>query len=169
MLWDRRFLKKLNTLRIHVHLYKCYVDDIIDLLDPIRSGWDYDEKSNNMKYTTPTSVSTNVGVENRTFDILSIKYNIQFTTDIPSNHEDGKMPVLDIKVWVEVMDGQPKLLHTFYKKTVASAYTILEKSAMGKGTKISTLFQEPLRRLRNISPSLPFSDSIPNMNQWPKI
>ena len=35
---------------------------------------------------------------------------------------------------------------------------------MGKGTKRSTLFQEALRRLKNISPSLPFSEAIPHMD-----
>ena len=31
----------------------------------------------------------------------SIHPSIQIEVDFPSNHEDGKMPVLDLKVWRE--------------------------------------------------------------------
>ena len=96
----------------------------------------------------------------------SIEQNIQFTTDIPNNHTDAKMPVLDLKVWMDVRDTYPQILHTFYKKEVASKYTILERSAMSKGTKRSTLFQEALRRLQNVSPALPFSEAIPHMDEF---
>ena len=50
--------------------------------------------------------------------------------------------------------------------TSAKSYVTLEKSAMGKVTKRSTLFQEALRRLRNISPSPPFTEAIPHMNEY---
>ena len=37
---------------------------------------------------------------------------------------------------------------------------------MSKGTKRSTLFQEALRRLQNVSPALPFSEAIPHMEEF---
>ena len=38
--------------------------------------------------------------------------NLQFTSDCPSQHQNGKLPILDIQVWVE--DG--KVCHTLYRK-----------------------------------------------------
>ena len=85
---------------------------------------------------------------------------------MPSNHPDGRMPVLDIKVWIGNIDGKPVLPHSFFKKPVASKYTILARSAMGKGVKRNTLFQEALRRLKNISPLLPWTEAIPHMEEF---
>ena len=171
MLWDERFLTKVRKLGIHLHLYKRYVDDILALLNAIRSGWSYNKPKNRMEFTQDQNQDDSEGDQRRTMRILreiadTIDENIQFTTDTPVDHQDAKMPVLDIKVWIDTIDDTPVLLHTFYKKPVASRYTILAKSAMGKGVKRNTLFQEAIRRLKNISPSLPWSEAIPHMEEF---
>ena len=84
----------------------------------------------------------------RTAKILNIiantlEHDIQMTYDIPENHSDGKMPVLDMKIWIE---GN-KVMYTFYKKGVSSQYTILKRSAISKSTKRNTFFMETLRRI----------------------
>ena len=122
-------------------MYRRYVDDILVCLDPLRKGWEYNKVKNKMEYKE--NVITNDSDEKRTMKTLmevadSIDQNIQFTTDSPENHIDGRMPVLDLKVWV----SNGKLLHSFYKKEVASEYTILERSAMSMGTKRNTIFQK---------------------------
>ena len=61
-------------------------------------------------------------------------------------HQDGKLPILDIKVWVE----EGRIRHSFYRKEVASNRVIMERSAVSRRTKRDTLFQEGLRRLRNM-------------------
>ena len=61
-------------------------------------------------------------------------------------HEDGKLPILDIKVWVE----DNRIKHCFYRKQVAGNRVIMERSAVSTRTKRDTLFQEGLRRLRNM-------------------
>ena len=76
------------------------------------------------------------------------------------------MPVLDLQMWVNSTDKGPRVMHTFYKKEVASRYTILKRSAINSGTKKSTIFQEGIRRLSHISPDLPWSESVKHMNQW---
>ena len=40
----------------------------------------------------------------------------QVTPDIPSLHNDGQMPILDLKVWV---NNDNMILHTFYAKPVS--------------------------------------------------
>ena len=40
---------------------------------------------------------------------------------------------------------------------------------MSAGTKRNTLFQEAYRRLRNVSPLLPWEESVPHMNEFSNI
>ena len=46
---------------------------------------------------------------------------IKVTTDCGLNHADGKVPILDVKVWIGVSSlGEVKVLHTHYMKDVSS-------------------------------------------------
>ena len=65
------------------------------------------------------------------------------------------MPVLDLQMWIRTKEGIPIVTHSFYKKEVASRFTIKKRSAINSGTKKSTLFQEGIRRLFHISSGLP--------------
>ena len=56
----------------------------------------------------------------------SIDSNIQVTTDWPSKHPSGRMPVLDLELWIEEYDGIPKVNYSFYKKSVASEYIMMK-------------------------------------------
>ena len=67
---------------------------------------------------------------------------------------------------MEETDSGPQITHCFYKKEVASRFTILNRSAMGAGVKRNTNFQEALRRLQNMSPALPWTEVIPHMNAF---
>ena len=58
------------------------------------------------------------------------------------------------------------VLHSFYKKQVASKYTILKRSALSYNIKKSTLLQEALRRLGAISKHLPKSETVTIMNNY---
>ena len=88
-----------------------------------------------------------------TFDVLkdianSIQEKIQFTYDVPSNHDDGRMPVLDLKVSI---DDKGKVKHKFYKKPMSHPHTIMNRSAMSMAVKRSTIFMEMMRRIKNNS------------------
>ena len=76
------------------------------------------------------------------------------------------MPVLDLKVWVTDLGQGPQLVHSFYKKSVASPFTILERSAMARSVKRNTIYQEALRRLKSVSPQLKWEEAIPHMNTF---
>merc|ERR1712082_587501 len=90
-----------------------------------------------------------------TCDLYLIPYpEIQWTYDCPSLHRDGKVPILDLKVWSE---GK-KILYQFYKKEVASPFVVLARSALPERTKRDTLFMEGMRRLVNCSVDLPWED-----------
>ena len=94
----------------------------------------------------------------------SIHPSISLEVDYPSQHVDGKLPILDLKVWVEsrrvqgVGEGENKVsvfLHEFYSKDVASKCVVNGKSAMSWSCKRTILTQEVLRILRNCSRELP--------------
>ena len=75
------------------------------------------------------------------------------------------MPVLDLKVWVA--EGQkPKVLHTFFKKPVASPFTIMKRSAISESTKRNTIFQESLRRLQHISPECGWVEYAKHLTEY---
>ena len=89
----------------------------------------------------------------------SLEKNIQFTWDVPGKNSNGRMPVLDLAVWIQEVDGIQTILHSFYKKPVASPCTILKRSALSFKIKKTTPLQEALRRLGNVSPTLPWNES----------
>ena len=73
----------------------------------------------------------------------SLEPDIQLTCDTPNNHLSGRMPVLDLEVWVK----DNKVMHSLYSKPVSSKYTILKRTALSDTVKKHTIFQECIRRL----------------------
>ena len=96
----------------------------------------------------------------------SINPAIQVTLDYPSNHIDGRMPVLDLKIWKNSEGKCPRISHTFYKKPIASPFTILKRSAVSESVKRSTIFQESLRRLQHISEDCPWSETVNHLSEF---
>ena len=72
---------------------------------------------------------------------------VQFTVDFPSKHEDGMVPVLDLKVVVR----ENRLVHEFYEKPCAAKMIIPSNSAHSRKMKMAVLVKEGIRRLRNNS------------------
>ena len=128
--WDDRFKEKLRNIGIEVYMYRRYIDDIntcVDVIEP-RARWNgteltYDE-------TECDNGSEVEEDDKRTFKILrqignSIHSSIELETDVPSNHEDKKLPILDLKMWIEsTRDGGSRIVHEFYIKDVASKLLI---------------------------------------------
>ena len=76
---------------------------------------------------------------------------IEMEADFPSKNEDGKMPVLDMKVWIGD-DGN--VVHQHYEKAVSSRDVLHSQSAQSSSCKRSVHTQEILRRMLNTSPIL---------------
>ena len=76
---------------------------------------------------------------------------VQFTYDVPELNPDGKLPVLDLKVF---MSPENEVLYEFYEKPTKNSRVILASSALSWSQKRTILTQEALRRIRNTSPSL---------------
>ena len=73
---------------------------------------------------------------------------IKLTVETPCNFEDGKMPVLDLKVNVNE-DEMNRIDFEFFSKPTKNPRVILADSALSFSKKRTILTQECLRRLRN--------------------
>ena len=152
LIWEKAFLDKLTRLGWLMLLYKRYVDDICTLTLALNKGWYYDRIQDKMMYDKDHA-NINMKDDKRTFMELlaignSLDINIQLEIDVPSLHIDYKLPILDLKVWIE----DQKIRHIHYRKEVASNMLIMNRSALPTSTKRDTLFQEGIRILRNCDP-----------------
>ena len=125
-----------------------------------------------MIYSQETYDSDRLTDEDRTAKTLSeiadtMDSNIQFTWDTPGQNLDNRLPVLDMKLWIDRdNEGNQMVQYSFFKKEVASKYTILKRSALSNKIKKSTLLQEALRRLNNIGPGLPWDETAHHLTEY---
>lgn len=64
--------------------------------------------------------------------------------DLPSRYEDNKMPILDLKVWV---NSNNMIMHEFYMKPVAYKGLIRSNTGLSSNMIRNIIFNEGLRRL----------------------
>ena len=135
MWWDRRMRESLREEEINVLMYKRYVDDINIVL---KTSEDEREKDIMEKVKS-------IGDK--------IHRSIQLEADYPDRYEDKKVPILDLKVWV---DNNNKVVHEYYSKPVASKAVVNSESAMPLKDRRTVLTQEILRIILRCSPLLPW-------------
>ena len=126
--WDRKLLEKLKSFNINLYLYKRYVDDINLAMEAI--GKEYEYHDGELKIRSAQKQTNEIeNDDKRTFEIIQeigndIHHSIQLTTDVPSNNEDGKVPILDLKCWIEKRHTENSakhiILHEHYIKEVSS-------------------------------------------------
>ena len=87
---------------------------------------------------------------------------LQMEADCPSNHSSGWMPILNLEVRVSEDNS---IDFKWYKKPMASPYTILNRSAMPATTKRITLVQMGVTMLRNTRQELHKDLRIPLLEQ----
>ena len=145
---------------IECSMYKRYVDDINMVISATQPGMRYKNKK---LYLSRNAICEDqgIGADKRTMLLIQdigndIHPSIQLEVDFPSNHEDGKMPILDLKVWIEKHEAHAMIMHEFYSKEVSSKNVINAKSAIPWSTKRTVLTQEILRVLLNCSKRLPW-------------
>ena len=151
--WDDSFLKKLKKLGIRHDVYLRYVDDIVIVLKGIHHCWYFCARRGRMVFDNTRQVTCSE--DQYTFQQLrdianTLDENIQMTLDVPSLHEDGRLPVLDLGLYV--VNKQIKT--SFYSKPMSSPYQIHFRSAIPSRTKRDTLLQEGIRRFRNSGPNV---------------
>ena len=83
----------------------------------------------------------------------TIDRDIKMKEDVPSSNSDGKLPILDTKVWVEwegTQEGRvEQICYELYEKPMVSRLVTMERSSLPLKTKITVLAQEVVRWMRN--------------------
>ena len=167
--FGKKFRLTLKKLKVEVELVRSYVDDVTEIAKAIDPGVRFDEtKSKMVKIAELVESDREVPEDERTMEELRKIANtifkcVQFTTECPSGQEEGKVPVLDLKLYVGE-DGLVK--HEHYEKPCANDFVIPENSAHGKKMRMSVLVEEGLRRLRNCSRGLDAGVRKKVMKAW---
>ena len=85
----------------------------------------------------------------------SIEEGIEMEIDVCENHSDGKLPILDMKCWI---DNDGNAMYQHYEKPVSTKLVISSRSAHSKTTKRSVHISEIVRRLVNTSRKLSWDE-----------
>ena len=99
----------------------------------------------------------------------SIHPGISVEVDTPHNHPNKMAPVMDMEVGV---DSEGKVIHNHYAKPMAFTGVVNSKSGLSTSTKRQMIFNEGLRRLKNCSPHLLWTNKahhLSNLNKSMKI
>ena len=86
---------------------------------------------------------------------------IQMKEDVSSNHPAGRLPILDLEVWI----SENRIYHSFYKKPMATRRVVHAKSALPTRVKRSILLEEGSRRLKNCSPEMDWKEKVLFVNR----
>ena len=155
--WDRQIIEKLNKVGIKVLLYKRYVDDINMVIEFLKDNYKYE--AGKLVKEERTGIEEEEK-DQKMFKIIKeigneIHRSIQLTTDTPSENEDKKVPILDLKCWVERgRDGRVYILHEHYMKNMASRLVLHRQAAMSIQSKRTILTQQCLRIMLNCNEKL---------------
>ena len=107
--WGEMFKATLKKLKIELELLKSYVDDVTKMAVALDPSVNFDEtKMRMVKVDQYVEDDKNEPEDRRTIEELRKIANtvfkcVQFSTDCPSNHEEGMVRVLDLQLYVGVL------------------------------------------------------------------
>ena len=144
--WDRRYLKAVSDAGIVMMMLGWYVDDINQIV----------------KCDDGTSPADLIA---RLLEIAnSIEPGIEMEVDICDNHSDQKIPMLDMKCWIDE-DGDA--LYQHFEKSVSTKLIISSRSAHSGNCKRSVHISELVRRMLNFSRKLNWDQFVvPVLNEY---
>ena len=138
MYYDKLYKQEVQKAGITLHLIDRYVDDTNVIAE---------KKNNNEEETTKEM-----------FDIAqTIIEDIAVTMDLPSNHEDQCLPILDMACW---LDSQGNLNYKHFEKKTASKLVIPNRSAHSASSKRAVHINELVRRMMNTSKRLDWNEFV---------
>ena len=175
--WDRKVKEKAELEGMEIILYRRYVDDINviarmkkkDKNESVSNGSLFEEESEKDREKEGMEFFKKIGD--------SIDKSIKLEIDYPSKYDDKKMPLLDVKVWIEdkecnmqvsqqnkeVQKNKKAIRYEHYRKSMASRMTVHERSAIPTNQKRNILTQEVIRILKNCSQELPWEVKVEHL------
>ena len=175
--WDEEFLKKCKQLEIDIEMYIRYVDDTNIVTIPQKLGIRY--KNGALVYSREAEEEDKQQDRDRVAASLlkniadEIVPMLKFEEDVCSKYDDGKLPILDLKVWMEVIENENSskrvmIRHEFYKKPMANQNTLLASTAYPNSQMRAIMVEEVLRRLRNCDPDTTWQDRGQHLTKFAK-
>ena len=168
--WDRQFTIKLSLIEIRLKLHERYVDDSNLATKQTEKGARY---VGDRIMITEESQNEDEGVpdDERTMKFLqsvanSIHPSVQMTIDYASKHVDGKVPALDLKMWIKKVGDVHGILYEHYEKEMATKSVIHAASAIPFKMKLTVLTQEMLRILLHCSRDMPWEAVLLHLNNF---
>ena len=152
--WDSRWMELCKLNNIKLRRRNRYMDDIRAFLNALKMGWRW--VGGHLCYTESWEKEdreSGLSATRRTALILVAMMNdifhfLNFTIELGEDFVDGKLPSLDINIWV--VNGR-FIFYEYFEKTMASNLMVEAKSALSREVKLATLTEEIARRLRNTS------------------
>ena len=158
--WMVIFLVKLDDAGVKLWAAIKYVDDVNVVCNTIAKGWRWEQSQLVWKQEWEQEEENHeppVSDELRTMSLIREAADevipwLSFTLDVPELHASNKVPMLDIEVWVDKMDGREDLLlWDFFEKTSASSRVLQATSTYNWRAKLVCMNMELFRRHRNTS------------------
>ena len=111
--WNRQFKIKMDKNGLRLRMYKRYVDDINVIVSAPKAGLKFVKSEGRVVEDGSAAAQERVVKADRRCMASvqkignSIHSSIELEVDYPSRHEDGKLPILDLRVWIErrTMEG----------------------------------------------------------------
>ena len=144
-------------------MYDRYADDSNQAAVFPAPGYRYDSGRKKVVYDQNRLLEDQTkNDDERLADVLrdianDVQQGIVMEKEYPSNNSDCKMPVLDMKVW---MDQDGIILYQHFEKPMASKKVMHAQSAQSGPCKRNVHKQEVLRRLLNSSARLDWDSQV---------
>ena len=166
--WDLKLLKIMMENDVSIEVAARYVDDIRLLLASLKMGWRWNGKQLEFKeiwleedrQEGLTKTARTANVLNSVMN--SIHPELKFTMETCEDFESGKLPTLDTQIW---MEGK-KLMYEFYEKPMSAKTVIRRNSALSENTKVASLSQDLIRRMKNTSLDLPIAARVQIVDEF---
>jgi hypothetical protein len=140
-----------------------WMDDLRAVLYALKEGWRWwegelcyceeweaEDKNNGMSALARTSSVLECSMK-------GVYSFLKMTMEIGDDFPDGRLPTLDLKMWVS---EDNTVLYSFYEKPMATNQVIQKDSAIPENIKMSSLNAEVVRRMLNTSELLPMGDRV---------
>ena len=154
-----------------------YVGDVNVVCDTVEPGWRW--KDGVLQWHEKLSRLDKEGVlspEMLTMNLIreaagSIVPWLEFMQDLPEMHESGKVPMLDLEVWVDRCQDKESprgdiLTWDFYEKSSSSSRVLQSTSAYEWRSKLVVMNMEMFRRHRNTSRQVSIDRRMQIMNDF---
>ena len=167
--WDKKFIQATKDLGISLTFYSRFKDDIFVSAKNLEKGTKLDDGKlvidDHKKLEDEDKNDEKITMEILQEIANKIDPMIKFTVDLPSDHEDGQLAVLDLKFRVnKVMKN--RIDYEFYEKPTKNPKILLADSAINSNSKRTILTQECLRRMRNTKVELGESVRNKHLNDF---